>query len=93
MTRLTSSPDRFASPLDVSSVLAAGDQCASSRTAARLQPRSITSREIALAPVSSVHRPSFSMRIGTGSYRLRSRCLMMDAAEATDTSCSPDRPP
>ncbi len=41
----------------------------------------------------SVQRPSFSMRIGTGSYRARSRCLMMEAAEATDTSCSPDRPP
>ena len=41
----------------------------------------------------SAQRPSFSMRIGTGSYRLRSRCANTDAADASDTSCSPDRPP
>ena len=28
-----------------------------------------------------------------GSYSARSRCLKMEAAEATETSCSPDRPP
>ena len=41
----------------------------------------------------SVQRPSFSMRIGIGSYLSRSMCLKIDAAEVTDTSCSPDRPP
>src|SRR4029453_8093104 len=37
--------------------------------------------------------PSFSMRIGTGSYRVRSILANTDAAEASETSCSPDRPP
>src|SRR3954463_2007743 len=41
----------------------------------------------------SAQRPSFSMRIGTGSYRARSRCATTDAAEASETSCSPERPP
>ena len=39
------------------------------------------------------HWPCFSMKMGMGSYRARSRCLKIDAAEATDTSCSPERPP
>ena len=39
------------------------------------------------------HRPSRSMRIGTGSYLDGSRWLMTEAADARDTSCSRDRPP
>ena len=46
------------------------------------------------APASGkVHRPSFSMRMAIGSYLFRSMCLKIDAADVTDTSCSPDRPP
>ncbi len=41
----------------------------------------------------SAQRPSFSMRIGTGSYRVRSRFAKTAAADASDTSCSPERPP
>ena len=33
------------------------------------------------------------MRIAIGSYLSRSMCLKIDAADVTDTSCSPDRPP
>ncbi len=40
-----------------------------------------------------VQRPSRSTRIGTGSYRFRSRFAMTEAADASDTSCSLDRPP
>jgi hypothetical protein len=41
----------------------------------------------------NTHRPSFSIRIGTGSYRSGSRCLKIDEADTIETSCSPDRPP
>src|ERR671925_57610 len=41
----------------------------------------------------SAQRPSFSILMGTGSYRLRSRCAKTAAADASDTSCSLDRPP
>ena len=40
-----------------------------------------------------VHRPSRSIRIGTGSYRSRSRFAITAAADASDTSCSLERPP
>ena len=63
--------------------------------AASIRACSITSPAIMTAGglSASAQRPSFSIRIGTGSYRLRSRCANTDAADASDTSCSPDRPP
>src|SRR5688572_8998183 len=47
---------------------------------------------VGACPVNT-QRPSFSILMGTGSYRAGSRCLKIDAAEAIDTSCSPDLPP
>ncbi len=40
-----------------------------------------------------LQRPSFSIRMGIGSYFCRSRFANTAAAEASDTSCSPERPP
>ena len=39
------------------------------------------------------HRPSFVMPMGTASYFSWSSALITDAAEISETSCSPDRPP
>src|ERR1700736_1675633 len=39
------------------------------------------------------HRPSLPIPMGTGSYFSGSSARITDAAEASDTSCSPDRPP
>ena len=44
------------------------------------------------SPVNA-HRPSLAILIGTASYFAGSRCLKIAAADAMDTSCSPDRPP
>jgi hypothetical protein len=51
----------------------------------------LASRRLASPPVSQ--RPCLSMPIGTTSYFLRSMALRMEAAESSETSCSPERPP
>src|SRR5580658_8673345 len=39
------------------------------------------------------HRPSFEMPIGTASYFSGSSARITEAADASETSCSPERPP
>ena len=51
----------------------------------------LPSRRWASSPLSQ--RPCLSMAMGTTSYRLRSMALRMEAAESSETSCSPERPP
>src|SRR5271156_290425 len=46
---------------------------------------------IELVPTSQ--RPSFEIPIGTGSYFSGSSARITEAAEASETSCSPERPP
>src|SRR5277367_4693066 len=52
-----------------------------------------TSASIFTDPVPTSHRPSFEIPIGTASYFSGSSAPITEAAEASDTSCSPERPP
>src|SRR5271163_1969617 len=52
-----------------------------------------TSANIFTEPVPTSHRPSFEIPIGTASYFSGSSARITEAAEASDTSCSPERPP
>src|SRR5574337_604368 len=54
--------------------------------------RTLSARAFKGSPPTS-QRPSLVIPIGTGSKRLRSRAPRTDAAEARETSCSPERPP
>ena len=64
-------------------------RAASSRACSITSPATITAGGLS----ASAQRPSFSIRIGTGSYRFRSRFANTEAADASETSCSPERPP
>src|SRR5262249_40722148 len=46
-----------------------------------------------VASLEASHLPWLVMAIGTISYLPRSRALMTDSAERSETSCSPERPP
>src|SRR5580692_451254 len=52
-----------------------------------------TSASSSCAPRPTSQRPSFEMPIGTASYFSGSSARITDAAEASETSCSPERPP
>src|SRR4029077_7561197 len=52
-----------------------------------------TSGSIFTALVPTSHRPSFVIPIGTASYFSGSSARITGAAEPSETSCSPDRPP
>ena len=71
-------------------------------TSRPLRPRDASARACSITSAAdaaeggrsgSTQRPSFSIRIGTGSKRSRSRFATTAAAEASEISCSPDRPP
>src|SRR5262249_21606043 len=46
-----------------------------------------------VASLEASHLPCLVIAIGTTSYLLRSSALIMDSAERSETSCSPERPP
>src|SRR6202167_73597 len=52
-----------------------------------------TSASILTEPVPTSHRPSLEMPIGTASYFSGSSARITEAADARETSCSPERPP
>ena len=57
-------------------------------------PRTMKAADVSCgAADGSTHRPSLLIRIGIASYRSGSRFWNTAAAEASDTSCSPERPP
>src|SRR5271156_3231866 len=52
-----------------------------------------TSASNFIEPVPTSQRPSFEIPIGTASYFSGSSARITEAAEASETSCSPERPP
>src|SRR5271156_711192 len=52
-----------------------------------------TSASNFIEPVPTSQRPSFEIPIGTASYFSGSSARITDAAETSETSCSPERPP